>query len=119
MSSQRQLFFTVPFITAFLFCCNTYTTFDKEKWQEKGASGFLYRDKMLPDLVANYSLKGMSRKKLFELLGKPGNWQESDLQIFYPIIQKYDEPNHIKWFAIRLSSSHVVEEFKILDNREN
>jgi RPA family protein len=119
MTNLKKLFLIgLLFITTFLFFSKAQMTFDRTKWLEKDTTGFLYRNLMLPDLITNQKLKGLKKNDLFELLGKPENWRENDSQVFYPIIQKYDEPIHIKWFAIRLTSEQVVEDFKIFDNRE-
>ncbi|MEO8239350.1 MAG: hypothetical protein ABI576_14700 [Flavobacterium sp.] len=116
---MKKLFLLIVVFLIFNAChINGQQKFDKERWQIKKEGNFLYRNEMLDDLVANVQLKGLSRNELIGLLGESENMQSSDKELFYPIIQKYEEPIHIIFLAICIDGTDIVDYFEIIDNRK-
>jgi hypothetical protein len=115
---MRKIFLLIVFIVFNGCQINSQTKFNKEKWLIKKGSKFLYRNEMLNDLVENFQLNGLTKNELIELLGKSENMNKNDKELFYPILQKYDEPNHIIFLVIRINKKEIVDYFKIIDNRK-
>ena len=73
-----------------LTSCNNDITFEKNGWQQKDDLGFYpNRNKMLNDLTINHNLKGLSYKKIIELIGEPEKNITANNSIFYNIITDY------------------------------
>ena len=108
-------------LTFFIFTScqiNSQIKFDKEKWLLKENNKYIYREEMLEDLVTNIQLKGLTRKQLIDLLGSSENMWETDKNLFYPILQNYDEPPHIITLAIVINEKDLVDYFEVIDNRK-
>lgn len=61
--------------------CSPGTSFDHAKWRDADLTGRARAD-MLPDLLARYQLKGMSRQQVVALLGPPtttDKWRGADM----------------------------------------
>ena len=64
--------------------------FDKSKWNERFDGFYEYRENMVQDLMENHLEKGMEFKKVIELLGEPGNYQnKKENEITYEIMVDY------------------------------
>ncbi len=87
--------------------------FDKTKWSIKDATDYPYRDKMLNDLITNEKLKGLKKKEVIDLLGRPDRIDSSYL--FYRIAQQRIGffPLHTKTLVIKLTKDSTVEWRKI------
>lgn len=59
-----------------------FNSTDWKNWVESENTIFL-RWEMSKDLIKNYSLKGMSKDEIIELLGEPGNLSSSDIFLYY------------------------------------
>ncbi len=87
--------------------------FDKEKWNVMDGSNYVYRDKMLEDLVYNVTLKGLKRDEILDLLGEPDRTDSSYL--FYTIAEPrmFFITLHQKALVIKLAMDSTVEWRKI------
>ena len=52
-------------------CESNEIKFDKSKWNERVDGIYLYREKMVTDLIVNHLRKGMTYREIEELLGNP------------------------------------------------
>lgn len=73
--------------------------FDKEKWNAADDSGYLLRERMLPDLMSNDTLKQLKKEGIVALLGEPSRVDNNYL--FYTVSQK-------RLFALPLSTKSLV-----------
>ncbi|HLA55524.1 MAG TPA: hypothetical protein VK623_05470 [Flavobacterium sp.] len=86
--------------------------FDKTKWGTKNGAEYVYRDKMLKDLIGN-KLKGLRKEGAIGLLGQPDRIDNAYL--FYKIAQERIGffPLHTKTLVIKLSNDSIVEKVMI------
>ena len=108
-------------ILPFIGACNndkdasleTYTKFDKAKWQLKEGEAYPYRSDMLKDLIDSVDLKNISFDSLINILGRPDRVNEGHL--YYNISRK--EMGIVtlgtKSFVIKLKTDSTVEWRKI------
>jgi hypothetical protein len=88
--------------------------FDKIKWQTKEGSEYPYRNNMLKDLVANYTVSGLKKEAVIHLLGEPTRRDSSYL--FYRVHQDLFAdilPIHTRTLVIKLTKDSIVEWRKI------
>ncbi len=84
------------------------------KWAQTTGIEYPYRDNMLADLINNYTLKGLKKDEVFNLLGEPDRIDNGHL--FYTIVKKYFAnvyPIYTKTLVIKLTSDSTVEWRKI------
>jgi len=60
--------------------------FNRSKWVIKEGKNYLYRDKMLNDVVYNIKLKGFRKDSVLQLLGQP---DRTDTNYFFYIIDQH------------------------------
>lgn len=91
--------------------------FDKSKWNERFDGFYEYRENMVQDLMENHLEKGMELKKVFELLGEPGNYQnQEEKEIIYEIMEDYGwniDPMETKELYIKFDKDSIVTQFKL------
>ena len=89
--------------------------FDKTKWAIKEDNKYPYRDKMLKDLIDNYTLHGLTRDSILNLLGEPTRTDSGYL--FYTVSQRFvadiPVPLHTKSLVIKFTNEGRVEWRKI------
>ncbi|TDH26988.1 hypothetical protein EXU57_09295 [Segetibacter sp. 3557_3] len=88
--------------------------FDRVKWMETNGLEHPYRERMLQDLIDNYTLKGLNAKEVFNLLGEPD--RTDDGHLFYTVVKKYFAnvyPIYTRTLVIKLRSDSTVEWRKI------
>lgn len=73
-----DLIFIAVFMIGLFSCKQTEIKFDKELWSKSTDGFYIYREKMIDDLMANKLEKGMSYKSVIDLLGKPANFGNMD-----------------------------------------
>lgn len=110
----------------FLFCCSgcnsngekssnrgSEMAFDKTKWRLESEDDYLYRDKMIKDLVGNAKLRGLTKDEVINLLGEP---TRSDTNyLFYRVSQARLGffILHAKSLVIKFAADTTVEWVKI------
>jgi len=78
--------FLLIVITLISSCGEKEMKFDKSKWNERFDGFYEYRKNMVQDLMENHLEKGMEFKKVVELLGEPGNYQnKKENEITYEV----------------------------------
>ena len=91
--------------------------FDKSKWNERFDGFYEYRENMVQDLMENHLEKGMKFKKVIELLGEPGNYQnKKEHEITYEIMVDYGwniDPMEGKELYIEFDKDSTVTDFKL------
>lgn len=92
---------------------NASIPFDKDQWNQKKDMDYIYRDKMLNDLIENVRLKGLNQAEIIALLGEPQRTDNGHL--FYPISSKHIGlwTFHAKTLVIKLDENGLVEWRKI------
>jgi hypothetical protein len=83
--------------------------FDKTKWKTKDGMDYAYRNKMLPYLMSNDTLKRLKKDGVIDLLGQPDRIDNEYL--FYTIVQERIQffPLHTKTLVIKLSNDGTVK----------
>ncbi len=103
------------FVITLISCKNK---FDKAGWNYSGPDTgdlkeYPYRDRMVDDLLENYTIKGLSKKQVFDLLGET---EVVDNTIYYIIFIDfgYDiDPVHTKHLEIKFNEKGIAESAKI------
>ena len=75
---------------------------------------YLYRNKMITDLLENYTLKGVKQDSILNMLGEPN--RRDSLYFFYIVDQKLFAnffPLYTKSLVIKLAGDSTVEWRKI------
>ncbi len=119
---MKFLIFIITFLAVGFSCENnskqdgadkSQQPFDKIKWVMRSGDDYPYRDKMLEDLVANVTLKGLTYKELIDVLGAPDRKDSSYL--FYRVAQQRIGffPLHTKTLVIKFDRDSTVEWRKI------
>ena len=87
--------------------------FDKTKWRMKEGPDYLYRDKMLDDVVYNDTIRKLDKSKILDLLGEPDRTNENHL--YYMISQNRIGawPLNTKTMVIKLYDDNTIEWIKI------
>ena len=106
-------------IVFFLACKNNKEIkeqkFDKTKWAVKKDNKFIYRDKMLADLMNNHKLHGLTQDSVLNLLGEPTRTDTGYL--FYIVAQSFFPettfPISTKSLVIKFNKEGKVEWRKI------
>ena len=100
-------------VAIILLGCNRQLKFDKVKWLTKDDMEYLYRDKMLEDLITNYKLKGIKYIEVVKSLGQP---QFSDnTSLSYEVIVHYNgiDPDYTKSFELLFNRDSIITEYKV------
>ncbi len=91
--------------------------FEKSKWNERFDGFYEYRENMVQDLMENHLEKGMELKRVIELLGEPGNYQnKKENEITYEIMVDYGwniDPMEGKELYIEFDKDSTVTDFKL------
>ncbi len=91
--------------------------FEKYKWNERFDGFYEYRENMVQDLMENHLEKGMEFKRVIELLGEPGNYQnKKENEITYEIMVDYGwniDPMEGKELYIEFDKDSTVTNFKL------
>jgi hypothetical protein len=84
-------------------------TFDKEKWNAADDSGYLFRERMLPGLLASDTLKKLKKDAIIDLLGEPK--RTDNKYLFYTVSEKrvFALPMSVKSLVIKLRDDGSVE----------
>jgi len=88
--------------------------FDAAKWKTVDKdSAFVYREKMLHDLVYSQNLKALNEQQLLERLGPPT--RKDNGYLFYQVSQEKAGffPLHTKTLVVKLSAEGQVEKVLI------
>ncbi len=87
---------------------STELVFDKTRWNTKNGEDFLYRDRMLDDLIDHHKLKGMNRAQVLDFLGDPTKIDTNYL--FYRINEKRIKflTLHTKTLVIEFAKDSLV-----------
>lgn len=77
--------------------------FDREKWQDKDEFDYVYRNKMIMDLIDSETLKKLNEKEIIDLLGQPERIDSAYL--FYRVSQEKIGffPLHTTTLVVKLS----------------
>ena len=91
--------------------------FEQSKWNKSFDGFYEYRENMVQDLMENHLEKGMEFKKVIELLGEPGNYQnKKENEITYEIMVDYGwniDPMEGKELYIEFDKDSTVTDFKL------
>lgn len=118
MKKTIQSFCISILLLTILSCGNKEIEFDKLKWNQKTDGFYLYREKMVKNLMSNHLHKGMSYNKVQNLLGLPENY--SDLEentIAYRIMEDYGwniDPVETKTLRIEFTKDSIVIDYKLV-----
>ncbi|PKA82050.1 hypothetical protein ATE92_0175 [Ulvibacter sp. MAR_2010_11] len=87
--------------------------FDHTKWQAKEGDNYIYRDKMLNDVVYNDTVRSLNKEEILVLLGEPDRINENVL--YYTIDKKQLGfwTLHTRTMVIQFSDSNTVDWIKI------
>lgn len=87
--------------------------FDKTKWNTKDGPDYVYRNRMLSDLIDNHKLKGLNRAQLLEFLGDPTRTDSNYL--FYRINEQRLKfiTLHAKTLVIELAKDSLVDKVMV------
>jgi hypothetical protein len=87
--------------------------FNQTKWKAKEGSKYLYRDRMLNDVVYNDTIRLLDQKQILSLLGSPTRINEN--YYYYLIKQKRigSWPLHTKSLVIKFTNEETIEWIKI------
>jgi len=87
--------------------------FDAQKWQIKKGEDYVYRDKMLHDVVYNDTIRTLSKTQLITLLGNPDRIENN--HFYYVIEQKRIDlfPLHVTTMVIKITPEDKIEWIKI------
>jgi hypothetical protein len=111
-------FSIILLLSLILTACNTDEKFDKTKWLVQSDIGqYPNRNSMINDLLNNHHLKGLSYKKLIDLIGEPAkNMTGENNEIYYQILTEYGsdiDPVNTKTLIIKLNNDSTIGDFKI------
>lgn len=108
-------------IFIFVICClgcknaedARQMAFDKTKWNTRNGPDFVYRDRMLGDLIDNNKLKGLNRTQVLEFLGEPTRTDSNYL--FYRINEQRLKfiTLHAKTLVIVLAKDSLVDKVMV------
>ena len=91
--------------------------FEKSKWNERFDGFYEYRENMVQDLMENHLEKGMELKRVIELLGEPGNYQnKKENEITYELMVDYGwniDPMEGKELYIEFDKDSIVTEYRL------
>lgn len=92
---------------------NQIIEFNKEKWLIQDGYTYPNRDKMLPVLFTNDTLKKLERKDIYSLLGEPNRTDKNYL--FYTVSQRRIGffPLHTKTLVIKLQGNDSLNKVMI------
>eukprot|EP01133_Synstelium_polycarpum_P009293 gene9293-10898_t len=106
------------FILILLASCTGKVKFDKNKWDESIDPAFPsdFRDKMLPDLITNHKLIGLTCAQLVEKLGQPNNKENNTMSYNIIVDYGYDiDPVHVKHLTFSYSKDSLIRSYKITE----
>ena len=99
-------------------CGEKQIEFDQSKWNKSVDGFYQFREAMAKDLIENHLKKGMTYKKLTDLIGKPENIANlKENTIGYTIMEDYDwdiDPVKTKTLLIELTTDSLIQNFKIV-----
>ncbi len=105
----RSLFLVV--ILVFIVSCKT--KFDKKKWLIKNGDEYVYRDKMLTDLLNKNKLEGATFEHIIELLGNPDDECNFNTYELGYRIKEVHELDSLKIKSLVLTLSTLKEEINL------
>ncbi|CAL65839.1 hypothetical protein [Christiangramia forsetii] len=116
MKTLYKIFFLI-IITQLSSCGVKEMEFDKSKWNERFDGFYEYRENMIQDLMENHLKKGMKLRKVVELLGEPGNYQNEETnEITYEIMVDYGwniDPMEVKELYVEFDKDSIVTDFRL------
>jgi hypothetical protein len=89
--------------------------FDETKWETKKGEDYLYRDRMLEDLIGNETFREYTSDEVLERLGVPDYYRDDSSYLYYRITEdrigfltlktktlviKLSEDNRISWMKV-------------------
>ena len=91
----------------------TKLDFEKEKWMTKKGKGYPHRDKMLPAIFANDTIRQLEKDEVIDLLGPPD--RIDSLYLFYLVAQKRAGflPIQTKTLVIKISDDEKPNKIMI------
>ena len=107
---MRKVFIIYFFLL--MSCICNHTEFDQSKWNEVFDGYYEYRELMVQDLITNHLQKGMSYKKVIDLLGEPNyNSLNKSNEIMYEIMVDYHwniDPTEGKDLYIKFDKDSIL-----------
>jgi hypothetical protein len=104
-----------------LFSCSSDIAFDEEKWKYESDGVYIYRDKMIDDLMENKRLDGLTYDSLVNLLGPSDNYVDlKKNELGYTVIEDYGwdiDPVYVKQLRIKFSPDSVVTDYEIWERK--
>ena len=115
----RNLWILNGLILLILFSCSSDIAFDEEKWKYESDGAYIYRDKMIDDLMENKRLHGLTYDSLVNLLGPSENYVDlRENELAYTVIEDYGwdiDPVYVKQLRVKLSPDSIVTDYEILE----
>lgn len=89
--------------------------FDKTKWKVKEGLDYIYRDKMLNDIVYNDTVRTLKRDEILELFGEPSYYRNNENFLYYRITEKRigSWTLHTKTMVIKLMEDNTIDWIKV------
>ena len=96
-----------------LIACKNSAKFSKEDWESYTAADTQNREQMLPDLLKNYNLKGITYNELDSILGAPNYFDSSEA--IYDIYVDYDkiDPWGGECIIFYIGKNSMVRDYKV------
>ncbi|WP_299991861.1 hypothetical protein [uncultured Pontibacter sp.] len=104
-----------------LIACSPDIEFEKEGWKKQVDGSYLYRDKMVNNLLKSQKLEGLPYDSLVSLLGHPepyGMLKENETT--YILVEDYGrdiDPVYVKLLKIKLSADSTVSAYEVVETK--
>jgi len=118
---MRLLVFVIS-LNILSISCNAYQEkpplpipFNQEQWLLKNAEDYPFRNRMVPAILQNDSIRSLSKSQIIHLLGTPDMDRNHDDYLYYMISQKRigSWPMHTKSMVFKFNGTDQIEWIKI------
>jgi hypothetical protein len=86
--------------------------FDKDKWKEKDDFVYIYRERMINDLIENHLNSRMTKNDVIDILGRSNYTQVKPLELVYEVYEDYGwdiDPIETHNLAITFNGDSTLE----------
>lgn len=89
--------------------------FDKEKWRAKEGEDYIYREKMLNDIVYNDTVRTLNRDQILNLFGEPSYYRNDEYFLYYRISERRigSWKLHTRTMVIKLSEYNKIDWIRV------
>ena len=116
-----SLYIILCLLIALVTACSPDMVFNREKWAKQVDGYYIYRDRMVNDLLESQKLDGLPYDSLLSLLGKPepyGHLKENETT--YILVKDFGiniDPVYVKLLKIKLPADSTVSTYEIVETK--